>query len=129
MTELFERFAQPTFTTAALLSVFLFAACGTRVPGSSAGDIERPDANSRTLVAASNMLHLHFSSWAADGSPIGLEVDIVEEAARDLGARVTWVERPFSELLAAVENGKVDLAVATIGADEATTNSAARSIA
>jgi polar amino acid transport system substrate-binding protein len=69
----------------------------------------------RTLVAASNMMHPPFSSWDADGQAVGIEVDIVEEAARELGFQVQWVERPFSELLTAIENGEIDIAVSTIG--------------
>jgi len=61
------------------------------------------------------MLHPPFSSWSPDGQAVGIEVDIVERAARELGLHVEWVERPFSELLAAIERGEVDVAVSTIG--------------
>lgn len=73
---------------------------------------------SRTLIAASNMKHPPFSSWDADSRAIGIEVDIVEEAARELGLQVTWVERPFPELLALIESGDIDVAVSTIGITE-----------
>ena len=72
----------------------------------------------RTLIAASNMTHPPFSSRDADGQVVGIEVEIVEEAARELGARVEWVERPFSELLTAIEKGEIDIAVSTIGITE-----------
>ena len=72
----------------------------------------------RILVAASNMTHPPFSSRDADGQVVGIEVEIVEAAARELGARVEWVERPFSELLAAIEEGEIDIAVSTIGITE-----------
>lgn len=72
-----------------------------------------------TLVAASNMRHPPFSSWDVEGRAVGIEVDIVEAAARELGLRVRWVERPFSELLAAIEAGEVDVAASTIGITEA----------
>ena len=75
-------------------------------------------ATGRTLIAASNMMHPPFSSWDADGKAVGIEVDIVERAARELGFRVKWVERPFSELLGAIENGEIDIAVSTIGITE-----------
>jgi len=69
----------------------------------------------RVLTAASNMKHPPFSSWSVDGRAVGLEVEIVERAAHELGYEVTWVERPFSELLVAIEAGEIDIAVSTIG--------------
>lgn len=71
--------------------------------------------DSRILIAGSNMQHPPFSSRDAEGRTVGLEVDIVEEAARELGLAVSWVERPFPQLLAAIENGEIDVAVSTIG--------------
>ncbi len=93
--------------TRSVLALFLlvFAACSPGPMGSV----------SRTLVAASNMRHPPFSSWGPDGTAVGTEVDLVEEAARELGWRVTWVERPFAELLPAIEKGEIDVAVSTIG--------------
>lgn len=75
----------------------------------------RPKSAARTLVAASNMKHPPFSSWDEDGNAVGIEVDLVEAAAKKLGLKVQWVERPFGELLTAVESGEVDVAVSTIG--------------
>lgn len=67
------------------------------------------------LVAASNFLHPPFSSLDAEGRPVGIEVDLVADAARRLGREVVWVERSFGELLDAVAQGEVDLAASTIG--------------
>lgn len=86
--------------------------------GLLAGFILAETGGSRTLVAASNMQHPPFSSWDADGTAVGIEVDIVEAAARQLGFRVKWVERPFSELLSAIGDGEIDIAVSTIGITE-----------
>ena len=70
------------------------------------------------FVAVSNFLHPPFSSRDDGGCPIGVEVELVEEAAARLGHRVEWQERPFSDLLAAVAAGKADVAVSTIGITE-----------
>ena len=93
------------------LMVGLLAACTSAETGGS-----------RTLVAASNMMHPPFSSWNSDGRAVGIEVEIVEQAAHELGFRVQWVERPFSELLTAIEDGEIDIAVSTIGITESRKN-------
>ena len=67
------------------------------------------------IVAASNMLHPPFSSWDDKKEAVGIEVDIVNAAAQDLGMQVRWVEKPFSELITSVASGDLDIAVSTIG--------------
>lgn len=75
--------------------------------------VEKP-----ALTAASNMRHPPFSSWDENNAAVGIEVEIVETAASDLGFRVNWVEMEFADLLKAVESGEVDIAVSTIGVTE-----------
>lgn len=98
-----------------LVGCVLLAACGS---GETTDSIDTARDSGRTLIAASNMVHPPFSSWNEDGRAVGIEVDIVEQAARELGFRVQWVERPFPELLDAIENGEIDIAVSTIGITE-----------
>ncbi len=91
---------------ACALALFAFVTSCT-TPG--AADARPP------LVAVSNLLHPPFSSPGPDGVPVGIEVDLVADAARRLGRPVEWVERPFSELLEAVALGEADVAASTIG--------------
>jgi len=67
------------------------------------------------IIAASNFLHPPFSSRDAAGRPIGVEVDLIEEAARRLGRPLTWTELPFGELIPEVAAGRVDVSASTIG--------------
>jgi polar amino acid transport system substrate-binding protein len=46
---------------------------------------------------------------------IGLDVDIVEAVAKELGVKVTWQDMPFESLVAALETGKVDMIAAGMG--------------
>lgn len=96
----------------------VLAGCSSGATSESIDTTDRSSGTGRTLIAASNMMHPPFSSWDADGKAVGIEVDIVERAARELGSRVKWVERPFAELLSAIENGEIDIAVSTIGITE-----------
>ena len=45
------------------------------------------------------------------GRIIGLEVDLIEALAEAMGLRVRLVQRPFGELLSALESGEVDLVI------------------
>ena len=50
-----------------------------------------------------------FTMKAKDGSVIGYEVDLAAMLAASMGVELKIVETPFSELLDALENGKVDM--------------------
>lgn len=50
---------------------------------------------------------LNFRS--ADGELMGLEVDLARGLANTMGAKVEFVEKPFGDLLGALEKGEVDL--------------------
>jgi ABC-type amino acid transport substrate-binding protein len=74
-----------------------------------------PWANHETLVAASNMLHPPFSSRDGQGKPIGIEVELIETAARTLSRQVKWIEPAFAEWIPSVANGTADVAASTLG--------------
>lgn len=76
------------------------------------------DADRSVIVAASNMLHPPFSSWDADKKAVGIEVDIVNSAAKSIGQTVKWKEQDFGELFDAIEKDEIDIAVSTIGITE-----------
>lgn len=94
----------------ALSLPILFLAAGCMIPRAS---------EKEPFVAVSNFLHPPFSFEDASGRPVGIEVELVEEAARRLGRRVEWRELAFGELMDAVFWGKADIAAATIGITEA----------
>ncbi len=50
-----------------------------------------------------------YTMKAKDGTVIGFEVDLAKLFAESMGVKLTIVETPFNELLAALENGKVDM--------------------
>ncbi len=97
-----------------ILGIMVGIGCRTSDSSDTSGGRE----SRASLTAASNMVHPPFSSWNDEKRAVGMEVDIVEAAAADLGLDVHWVERPFADLLGAVEKGEVDFAVATIGITE-----------
>jgi len=46
---------------------------------------------------------------------VGLDVDIVEAVAKELGVSVKWEDMPFDSLIAAAETGKIDMIAAAMG--------------
>ncbi|MFN2525114.1 MAG: transporter substrate-binding domain-containing protein [Actinomycetota bacterium] len=52
-----------------------------------------------------------------DGSPAGVEADLVEEFARGLDAEITWVEGSEHELMAALKGFELDLVIGGLTAD------------
>jgi len=46
---------------------------------------------------------------------IGLDVDIVEAVAKELGLTVKWEDMPFESLIAALETGKIEMIAAGMG--------------
>jgi len=46
---------------------------------------------------------------------VGLDVDIVEAVAKELGVNVKWEDMPFESLIGAVEAGKIDMIAAAMG--------------
>lgn len=115
---------------ASIALVVLIGACllgpsgcaGTGTGRSSAG------AGTDTIVVYSDMLNPPFSSWDDAGKAVGLEVDLIAEAAAQLGRDVEWVERPFRDLLPAAAEGEADIAASTIGITEERARSVAFSL-
>ena len=95
-----------------LVCLTVLAACR---PAPNSESTAEDTEESTEWVAASNMVHVGYSSWNAEGRAVGIEVDLVERAAKRLGKTVRWVERPFAELFDALESGVIDIAVSNIG--------------
>jgi polar amino acid transport system substrate-binding protein len=60
-----------------------------------------------------------FNMKARDGAPMGLEVDLARALAAAMKVELQIVEKPFADLIPALENGEVDLVLSgmTITAD------------
>ena len=52
-----------------------------------------------------------FNMKNRSGEVVGLDVDIVRALAQSMGVKLRLVERPFAELLPALEKGEVDLVI------------------
>lgn len=67
------------------------------------------------LRVASDLDNPPFAHLDSAGRPLGRDVTMMEELARQLGRRIEWERMPFDELLDAAEAGEVDVVCATLG--------------
>jgi len=72
-----------------------------------------------TLRVGMSLSQPPFSMKARDGAPMGLEVDLANALAMAMKAELEIVEKPFADLIPALENGEVDMVLSgmTITAD------------
>lgn len=54
----------------------------------------------------------------ASGNTTGFDVELMNEIGKRLGVRVEWVDMPFDSLIAAVQEGKIDAAIAAFNYSE-----------
>lgn len=71
-------------------------------------------AQSKTLNVGANVGNVPWEFQDASGAYVGFEIELVTEIARRLGDKVNVVNTPFNGLFAAVQSGRIDLAVSSI---------------
>jgi polar amino acid transport system substrate-binding protein len=96
-----------------LVAVLALLPAGCGIPRDPEGTLERVRGGTlRAGITAS-------APWTTleGGRPGGVEVELVERFAGELGARVEWVDGSEADLIAALEMREVDLAVGGLTAD------------
>jgi polar amino acid transport system substrate-binding protein len=105
------RPAVPVVLAAVALMAVVAAGCG--IPRDPEGTLERVRGGTlRAGITASE-------PWTTleGGRPGGVEVALVERFARELGARVEWVDGSEADLIGALEMRELDLVVGGLTAD------------
>jgi polar amino acid transport system substrate-binding protein len=101
----------PAVLAAAVLLAVAVAGCG--IPRDPESTLDRVRGGTlRAGITASD-------PWTTleGGRPGGVEVELVERFARELGARVEWVDGSEADLIAALEVRELDLVVGGLTAD------------
>ena len=105
-----QRAFRTCLTVLAVLVPAFFAACDRRAQDGAA-----PHGDSRTLVLVTTTDTPPYSyPDAATGEIVGIEIDIVKEAAARLGCRIEVRKAKFPDLLPMVSTGEADLAASGI---------------
>src|SRR5215213_7741095 len=89
------------------------AAAGCGIPGDPEGTLDRVQGGTlRAGITASE-------PWTTleGGRAGGVEVELVEQFAHELGARVEWIDGSEAELIGALEVRELDLVVGGLTAD------------
>lgn len=113
-------------SVSAVVVAAALGACGVTVPTDPDGTLDRVrEGELRVGVSA----HPPWTDVGPDGAPAGLEVDLVEGFADELGAEVVWTEGGEEQLVGDLEAGDLDLVVGGLTASTPWTSKAAVTVA
>lgn len=59
-----------------------------------------------------------FESVDANGTKVGFDIDLMTEIAKRMGVKLEWVDMPFDSLIAAVQEGKIDMSISAFNYSE-----------
>lgn len=91
-----------------ILSFLFLAACASSQPATHFETIKE---NGKMVVGTSGDFP-PFESVDANGKLVGYDIDLINEIGKRMGLQVEIKDMPFDSLLAAVQEGKIDLVIA-----------------
>ena len=90
-----------------LAVVFVLSACG---PNKSSNHLDQIKKNG-TIKVGTSADYPPFESVDSSGNKVGFDIDLMTEIAKRIGVKLEWVDMPFDSLIAAVQSGKIDVAI------------------
>lgn len=94
--------------TVAIVAVASLAGCGISIPADPDGTLDRVTGGELRVGVAESA---PWTETEGSGDPTGTEVDLVEEFAENLDARVEWSEGGEADLVYRLERGELDLVI------------------
>lgn len=107
-----KRFLASTLLV--ILVIASLAACG---PKEAANHLEAIK-QAGTIKVGTSADYPPFESVDANGNKIGFDIDLMAEVANRMGVKLEWVDMPFDSLIAAVQEGKLDMAISAFNYSE-----------
>lgn len=95
------------------LSFVLFGCGDSKTSGASDGETSSGDRKEK-LVVGTDATYAPMESMDKDGNIVGIDIDIVDAIAEELGIEVEYKNIGWEPLFPAVDNGEVDFAVSSI---------------
>ncbi len=100
-------------TIGILLLVFSITACVAKTETPPADHLETIRQKG-TLVVGTSPDYPPFESLDTTGEPVGLDIELIREIVRRMGVEAEIQAMPFDELIGAVQQGTIDVAIAAI---------------
>lgn len=94
--------------------VAALAACGPKKPATHLEAIKAAG----VIKVGTSADYPPFEYIDQAGNKAGFDVDLMQELAKKMGVKVEWVDMPFDSLIAAVQEGKIDAAIAAFNYSE-----------
>jgi polar amino acid transport system substrate-binding protein len=94
--------------------LFTLAACAPATPATHLEAIKKAG----VIKVGTSADYAPFESVDASGNKVGFDIDLMTETAKRLGMKLEWVDMPFDILIAAVQAGKIDMAVSAFNYSE-----------
>jgi polar amino acid transport system substrate-binding protein len=91
----------------AVILTLALTACGQN---KSANHLEQIKKNG-TIKVGTSADYPPFESVDSSGNKVGFDIDLMTEIAKRMNVKLEWVDMPFDSLIAAVQEGKIDLAI------------------
>ena len=103
-------------TTIAVLAIlFVLTACG----GANKEMNKLEEITKRgTIIAGTSADYPPFEFVNSAGEMVGFDVDMIKEIAKQMGVKLELSDMPFDSLIASVQEGKIDVAVAGFNYDK-----------
>lgn len=106
------KIAWKLFVLLAVASLLL-AACGPQ-SGSKLDAIKQAG----VITVGTSADYPPFEYIDESGNKTGFDIDLMEEIGRRMGVKVEWVDMPFDSLIAAVQEGKIDISISAFNYSE-----------
>jgi len=97
-----------------LFAVLLVTACGPKEPANQLESIKQAG----KIVAGTSADYPPFEYVDESGEMVGFDVDLMKEIGKRMGVEMEIVDMPFDSLIAAVQEGKIDISVAAFNYTE-----------
>ena len=97
-----------------LIMAGLLAGCGEQAPTSTLDKIKQAG----KVVVGTSADYPPYEYVDETGNYTGFDIELMTEIAKRMGVSLEWVDMPFDSLIAAVQEGKIDMSISCFNYSE-----------